>query len=77
MVVLRGAIGVEQEPDLRVTHVVSFTPGAEKRLYDHRVYEEQMFFFNRMTRVQYYEHNLDSYLEGRNSELDHCFDCAR
>lgn len=59
------------------SHVTHTRVGAEKRAYDHRVYEEQMFFFNRMTRVQYYEHQLESYLEGKNSELDHCFDCAR
>jgi|SRR5579862_1029264 len=40
-------------------------------LYDNKKYEEQMFYFNRVTRVQYYDHPFDFY-EG----LDHCYDCA-
>jgi Poly A polymerase regulatory subunit len=40
-------------------------------LYNNKKYEEQMFYFNRVTRVQYYDHPFDFY-EG----LDHCYDCA-
>ena len=32
--------------------------GAGVKEYDNRAYEEQMFYFNRMTRVQYYDHEL-------------------
>ncbi len=48
-------------------------PKGQGRLrdYDHKAYEEQMFYFNRMVRVQYYEHDVVS------PDLDHCFDCAR
>lgn len=38
--------------------------------YDNRLYEEQMFYFNTTTRVQYYEHSFQ--IQG----LDHCYDCA-
>lgn len=47
--------------------------GAGKREYDHKTYEEQMFYFNRMVRVQYYQHQVES----ADGDLDHCFDCAR
>ena len=30
-----------------------------------------MFYFNRMARVQYYQHNVT------HKDIDHCFDCAR
>lgn len=39
--------------------------------YDNKKYEEQMFYFNTVTRVQYYEHNLAGI-----DEYDHCYDCA-
>lgn len=39
--------------------------------YFNTKYEEQMFYFNRVTRVQYYDHSYNSY-----RGLDHCYDCA-
>lgn len=30
--------------------------GADTKIYDNRRYEEQMFYFNRVTRVEYYDH---------------------
>jgi hypothetical protein len=45
--------------------------GKPLRDYDHKAYEEHMFFFNRMVRVQYYEHDVTG------ADLDHCYDCAR
>jgi len=42
----------------------------DRHLYDNLQYGEQMFYFNTVTRVQYYEHNVK--LAG----LDHCYDCA-
>lgn len=41
-----------------------------KREYDNRKYESQMFYFNTVTRVQYYSH--DFVVQG----FDHCYDCA-
>lgn len=56
--------------------------GCEKRTFDHKTYEEQMFYFNRVTRVQYYEHGLEAEVSAAQypehmHRLDHCFDCAR
>ena len=39
--------------------------------YDNRVYEQQMFYFNTVTRVQLYEHPFD-----RIPGLCKCYDCA-
>lgn len=38
--------------------------------YDNRKYWEQMFYFNTVTRVSYYKHDVD--VPG----MDHCYDCA-
>ena len=38
--------------------------------WDNKMYEEQMFYFNNIIRVSYYEHDVE--VEG----LDHCYDCA-
>ena len=38
--------------------------------WDNQRYEHQMFYFNTVTRVQTYQHQVDA--EG----IDHCFDCA-
>jgi hypothetical protein len=45
--------------------------GASKKEYDHKIYEEQMFYFNRMVRTQYYIHDVEL------PNIDHCFDCSR
>jgi hypothetical protein len=45
--------------------------GCDTREYDNKIHEETMFYFNRMVRVQYYEHGVDC------PGIDHCFDCAR
>lgn len=53
-------------------------PDTPLQQYDHRIYEEQMFYFNRVTRVQYYDHQLSMYLDTANKAwLDHCYDCSR
>jgi cap2 methyltransferase len=39
------------------------------RVYDHKKYEEQMFYFNTVTRHSLYQH--DVVCEG----MDHCYDC--
>ena len=46
--------------------------GAETamREYDHKRYERQMFYFNCMTRVSLYKHDVTA------PGLDHCYDCA-
>jgi hypothetical protein len=41
-----------------------------EREYDHKEYEEQMFYFNTVTRVSYYPHNINA------DGFDNCFDCA-
>eukprot|EP00467_Chlorarachnion_reptans_P019636 CAMPEP_0114496850 /NCGR_PEP_ID=MMETSP0109-20121206/5994_1 /TAXON_ID=29199 /ORGANISM="Chlorarachnion reptans, Strain CCCM449" /LENGTH=351 /DNA_ID=CAMNT_0001674159 /DNA_START=108 /DNA_END=1162 /DNA_ORIENTATION=+ len=48
-------------------------PGEEGRetVYDHNEFEEKMFYFNTVHRVQYYRHLIDD-VRG----VDHCFDCA-
>lgn len=43
---------------------------AKKRLYDNHLYESHMFFFNTVTRVCYYEHDVQA------NGLDHCYDCS-
>jgi len=41
--------------------------------YDHTKFEEQMFFFNTMTRANAFKHDADcSKVHG----MDHCYDCA-
>jgi len=44
-------------------------PGAV-RVYDHKRYERQMFYFNCVTRVSLYKHEVTA------PGLDHCYDCA-
>jgi hypothetical protein len=44
-------------------------PAAVKK-YDHQKYERQMFYFNCMTRVSLYKHDVTA------PGLDHCYDCA-
>lgn len=41
----------------------------EEKEYDNTKYEEQMFYFNTVTRVARYPHNVTG--EG----FDHCYDC--
>ena len=43
---------------------------AEEVDYDHKKYEEQMFYFNTVQRVTFYPHDIE--VEG----FDNCFDCA-
>lgn len=45
---------------------------ASTREYDHRRYEELMFYFNTRTRVQYYDHSVAPHVDG----MCHCYDCA-
>lgn len=45
--------------------------GADMKLYNDLEYEEQMFYFNTVTRVQYYQHDVEK-VPG----LCHCYDCA-
>ncbi len=40
--------------------------------YDHQEFEENLLRFQHVTRVTYYEHNMD---EVDNEGLDHCYDC--
>jgi len=43
------------------------------RVYDNKQYEEQMFYFNKVTRPSYYPHSFPykEYLG-----IDHCYDCT-
>lgn len=41
--------------------------------YDNKKYEEQLSYFNRITRVQYYDQGI---YEGLISYMDHCYDCV-
>ncbi len=45
--------------------------GRSLRDWDHKAFEEQMFHFNTVTRVQYYQHSIRG-VRG----LCHCYDCA-
>ena len=47
--------------------------GNETYEYDNTKYEEQCFYFNTVTRCQYYHHNVDV---DRVAGLCHCYDCA-
>ena len=40
-----------------------------RKVYDNTKYEEQMFYFNKVTRVQYYDNE-------NTVNSDHCYDCA-
>lgn len=46
------------------------TDNNKVRTYDNREYEEQMFHFNTVSRVEYYQHEV------KYPGLDHCYDCA-
>ncbi len=39
--------------------------------YDNKLYEEQLFYFNRVTRAEYHDHPTDL-----GEDTDHCYDCA-
>lgn len=45
---------------------------AKIKKYDHTKYEEQMFYFNTITRVNYYARDFLFNVPG----LDHCYDCS-
>jgi len=45
--------------------------GPTTKLYDHTAYEEQMFYYNTISRVWYYHHNVTG-VDG----MCHCHDCA-
>jgi hypothetical protein len=55
----------------RTTITRLFTDCTRLALYDNLVYEEQMSFHNRVTRLSLHAHNVSG-IEG----LDHCWDCA-
>jgi hypothetical protein len=42
----------------------------QKKVYDHRTYWEQLFYFNTVDRVCYYPHKVNAL------GIDHCFDCS-
>jgi len=42
----------------------------EKRVWDCKIYENQMYYFNTVTRCQYYPHNIIA------PGIDHCYDCS-
>lgn len=55
----------------QTTSEVKLVPDGSETDWDHVKYEEQMFYFNTHTRVQYYRHGIEG-VRG----LDHCYDCA-
>ncbi len=44
--------------------------------YNNRKYEQQMFHFNQVTRVEYYVFEDNGYYRDHIPGLDHCYDCA-
>jgi hypothetical protein len=42
----------------------------EKRLWNCKIYENQMYYFNTITRCQYFPHNIIA------PGIDHCYDCS-
>jgi len=42
----------------------------EKRIWNCKIYENQMYYFNTITRCQYYPHNIIA------PGIDHCYDCS-
>jgi hypothetical protein len=44
--------------------------GVDTVRWDHKKYEEQMFYFNNVTRLCSYDHDVEAH------GLDHCYDCA-
>jgi cap2 methyltransferase len=52
------------------TRLIVTKPASARRLWNNRRYEEQMFYFNNVTRCCLYEHDVAA------AGLDHCFDCS-
>jgi len=46
------------------------TQGITTRIWDHTIYEQQMFYFNTVTRLARYPHQVLA------QGIDHCYDCA-
>ena len=42
----------------------------EKRIWNCKIYENQMYYFNTITRCQYYPHDIIA------PGIDHCYDCS-
>ena len=74
---LRGRIhfGVWSRPSGSETRLI--VDGADTELsiiYNHVKYEDQLYFFNNVTRVLFYDHEVPC--DGRVPGLCHCHDCA-
>lgn len=54
----------------QISHVNPDTSDIKMRLYDHQQINNQLFYFNSITRCCVYDHGITS------NELDHCYDCA-
>lgn len=46
------------------------TAWCKMKVWDNKLYEDQMFYFNTIGRVTYYEHQVEG------DGLDHCYDCC-
>eukprot|EP00727_Mastigamoeba_balamuthi_P001783 m51a1_g11601 hypothetical protein (375) ;mRNA; f:129125-131072 len=54
---------------LTTTEARLVSTGLERRLWDNKQYEEQMFYFNTVMRPAMYPHGV------RGEGIDHCYDC--
>lgn len=66
---LDGEIHLPVWGPITTTETRLVVTGRGVRLYDHRTYEEQLFFFNTVTRVALFAHSV------RGHGIDHCYDC--
>ena len=68
---LSGSIRLPVWGPITTTETRLLVKGSDlsQKIYDHRTYEENMFFFNTTMRVALFEHDCEG--EG----LDHCYDC--
>ena len=69
---LDGEIYLQVWPPQTSTETRLYTDGTKNKVYDNDKYNNQMFRFNRITRTQWYPHNIKlTDVPG----LDHCYDC--
>lgn len=69
---LDGDIYIQAWEGSTSTETRLYTDGKSKKIYDTKKYEEQLFRFNVITRMQWYPHDITpKEVPG----IDHCYDC--
>ena len=70
---LAGDVYLQAFGPITTTETRLIPYGHSRVMWDHKKYEEQMFYFNTVTRVARYPHEMPVGLAGHG--LDYCYDC--